>query len=335
MNKLWDWVVNTRPLTMKTVSQHVNIDNLTRWFLAVLFCATRDAYQGPGQFLDQRKETGGWFWVNWDMDQSFRSWDLDSYQDPLERVGEGRRGRNPAEPRSVILTHLIAEDAEFREYFKRAVQKAPTTSLTDAFLQERHQHDLDQATQLRVPNLDSRIEAQPVSGTATGVFSLDDGVMCEHLPSQRVTLSAPANIALIIDGERVANGYEGFYFPDLAMVVDVADEHRDRLVGWRVNGRLVPGVKPLSFTPDQPTRIEAVLSGSSNQSTLAANALVPAEPQPGRRGFRFDPGRDPKRPPSGVIFPQAHRGWVVSQVTRGVIPRSAREYRRESVSRSR
>ena len=95
MNKLWDWVLHTRPLTMDAVAQHVNIDNLTRWFLAVAFSATRDAYQGPGQFLDQTKSTGGWFWVNWDMDQSFRSWDLDSYLYLLERVGEGRRGRNP------------------------------------------------------------------------------------------------------------------------------------------------------------------------------------------------------------------------------------------------
>ena len=52
---------------------------------------------------------------------------------------------------------------------------------------------------------------------------------------------------------------EGFYFPDLAMVVDVADEHRDRLAGWRLNGRLIPGAKPLTFTADRPTRIEAVI----------------------------------------------------------------------------
>ena len=48
--------------------------------------------------------------MNWDMDQSFRDWNLDSYQYLLERVAEERRGRNPAEPRSVILSQLIAED---------------------------------------------------------------------------------------------------------------------------------------------------------------------------------------------------------------------------------
>jgi spore coat protein CotH len=55
MNKLWEWVRTTRPLTMANVSQHVNIDNVTRWFLAVAFTATRDAYQGPGQFLDRTR----------------------------------------------------------------------------------------------------------------------------------------------------------------------------------------------------------------------------------------------------------------------------------------
>jgi hypothetical protein len=51
-------------------AEHVNIENLTRWFVAAAFSATRDAYQGPGQFLDTTKPNG-WFWVNWDMDQAF------------------------------------------------------------------------------------------------------------------------------------------------------------------------------------------------------------------------------------------------------------------------
>ena len=76
------------------------------------------------------------------MDQSFRDWNLDSYQYLLERVAEGRRGRNPAEPRSVILSQLIAEDPEYRDYLKRVVQKALNHQLTDAFLMERYEHYL-------------------------------------------------------------------------------------------------------------------------------------------------------------------------------------------------
>ena len=47
MDKLWEWVLHTRPLTMRAASQHVNIENLTRWFLAVAFCAHARRVSGP------------------------------------------------------------------------------------------------------------------------------------------------------------------------------------------------------------------------------------------------------------------------------------------------
>ena len=179
MNKLWEWVRTTRPLTMANVSQHVNIDNITRWFLAVAFTATRDAYQGPGQFLDRTKASGGWFWVNWDMDQSFRNWNLDSYQYLLERIDEERRGRNPAEPRSVILSELIADDPQYRDYLKRVVQKALNHQLTQAFLMERYEHYLTTATQLAgsQPRLPS--PPQAVSRAAAGFLQADERAVAQ------------------------------------------------------------------------------------------------------------------------------------------------------------
>jgi hypothetical protein len=117
MERLRDRVDATRPMTLDALRAMIDMDNLTTWFLSVAFCATRDAYQGPGQFLDESLDRGGWFWVTWDLDQSFRDWDLDSFQYLLERVGERPRGRRESEPRGVILTTLIAEDAAFRAYF--------------------------------------------------------------------------------------------------------------------------------------------------------------------------------------------------------------------------
>jgi formylglycine-generating enzyme required for sulfatase activity len=279
MNKLWDWVRRTRPLTMKNVSQHVDIDNLTRWFLAVAICATRDAYQGPGQFLDRTKQSGGWFWVNWDMDQSFRNWDLDSYQYLLERVAEERRGRNPAEPRSVILSQLIANDPEYREYLKRAVQKLLNHQITDAFLQERYTYYLDTATQLRVENLTYLRRLRRFIENRRAFFRLTTEQWLNSPPSQPVTLSAPPDISLVIEGERVSNGYRGLYFPDLETVVDVAKEHRAALSGWRVNGRLVSGAAPLKFKADRATSIEAVFSTATEQPAPAPEMAAKA-PQP-------------------------------------------------------
>ena len=272
---------------MANVSQHVNIDNLTRWFLAVAFSATRDAYQGPGQFLDRTKTTGGWFWVNWDMDQSFRDWNLDSYQYLLERVGEGRRGRNPAEPRSVILTQLIAEDPQYREYFKRVVQKALNHQLTQAFLQERYEHYLTTATQLRVPPARLPAAAAAVSRTAPRLLQTDERAVAEltHRAS-RSTVTAPANVD--VDHRRRTREERlsrDCTFPDLEMTVDVADEHRPGFTGWRVNGRLIPGRAPLKFKAEQATQIEAVFDNRSPAPAVGAPRQT-SRRQPLRRRLR-------------------------------------------------
>ena len=289
MNKLWDWVMATQSLSMKKVSEQINIDNLTRWFLAVAFCATRDAYQGPGQFLDQTRQTGGWFWVNWDMDQSFRDWNLDSYQYLLERVGEQRRGRNRAEPRAMVLTQLIAEDAEYRAYFKRVVQKMLNHEVTESFLQERYKYYAETAAQLKVPHTDYLTRLGSFLERRRAFFRLITEQWLNSQPSQPVTLVAPEHVALIIDGERVRTGYRGLYFPDLETAVDVAPENRDGFAGWRVNGQVSRETGRLTFVADQPTRIEALFGTSASPPAAHATPAALPTPPPARVVWRRIP----------------------------------------------
>jgi formylglycine-generating enzyme len=280
MDKLWDWLLRTRPLTLQTVSQRVNVDNLTRWFLAVAFCATRDAYQGPGQFLDETKREGGWFWVNWDMDQSFRSWDLDSYQYLFERVGEGRRGRNRAEPRAFLLTHLIAEDAEYREYFKRTVQRILNHYVTDAFLMERYEYYLDTATSLRVPDLGYLSRLKDFLARRRAFFWLTTEQWLNTAPSQIVSIIAPPDVDITIEGERVAGGYQGRYFPDVELTVEVPERDRKGFSGWRVNGRLVQRSPSLQLMPDRPMRVEALFNHSPGPLPGSVEESPPSAPPP-------------------------------------------------------
>jgi len=139
-DELWQWVSSTRPLRMADVARVVDVPNLTRWFLAVAFCATRDAYQGPGQFKDLTRREAPWFWVAWDMDTSFRRADADSYTSLLEPVGGPRRGRNPAEPRAVLVTGLLEDDPAYREYFAAEVDRLLNDRVTPAFLRRRLEH---------------------------------------------------------------------------------------------------------------------------------------------------------------------------------------------------
>ena len=274
MDRLFEWVRTTRPLTLERVAKHVNIDNLTKWFVAVAFSATRDAYQGPGQFLDHTKPTGGWFWVNWDMDQSFRDWNLDSYQYLLNRVDEGRRGRNPADPRALILSHLVAEDAAYRDVLKRIVQKALNHQLTNAFLMERYNHYVDTATQFEIPRLNYLPQLRRFLERRRNFFRLLSEQWLNTAPSQRVTVVAPAGVEVVIEGEPVTNGYQGLYFPDVELTADIGEEHRQRFSEWRINGRSRPGSGALRFKADRATRLEAVF----HHAPAAADAPADVPP---------------------------------------------------------
>ncbi len=290
MDELFEWVRTTRPLTMANVAAHVNVDNLTRWFVAVAFSATRDAYQGPGQFLDHTKQTGRWFWVNWDMDQSLRDWNHDSYQYLLDRVAEGRRGRNPAEPRAIILSNLIAEDGAYRDFLKRIVQKALNHQLTDAFLMERYEHYLQTATQFQIPRLNYLPHLRQFLQRRRNFFRLTSEQWLNSPPSQRLTVVAPPGVELMIDGERVKGGYQGLYFPDVELTADIGADHREGFSEWRINGRSRPGAGALKFKVDQATRLEAVFHNTPAAEMSAAAPLAAAKPVvPARLEWRVIP----------------------------------------------
>jgi formylglycine-generating enzyme required for sulfatase activity len=278
MNELFEWVQTTRPLTMANVATQVNIDNLTRWFVAVAFTATRDAYQGPGQFLDHTKPAGGWFWVSWDMDQSFRDWNLDSYQYLLNRVEEGRRGRNPAEPRAVILSHLIAEDPAYRDFLKRIVQRALNHQLTDAFLMERYEHYVNTATQFEIPRLNYLPPLRQFLQRRRNFFRLISEQWLNTPPSQRVTIVAPQGVNVIVEGERVKDGYQGLYFPDVELTADIAEEHRQGFTEWRINGVPRSGTGALKFKADRAIQLEAVFRSAPRGGVPAAVVSGDAKP---------------------------------------------------------
>ena len=109
LDRLWSEVQNLTPLRMRTIAPLVDIDNLTRWFIAMVFCGTLDAYQGPGQFYQPERTPAPWFWVTWDMDHSFQLEALDSFAGLLEAPGQ-RPGRRANEPRPRILTTLLRDD---------------------------------------------------------------------------------------------------------------------------------------------------------------------------------------------------------------------------------
>ncbi len=48
LNQLWRDVLAVKPLRMREVAKLLDLDNMTRWYIAAIFSDNRDAYQGPG-----------------------------------------------------------------------------------------------------------------------------------------------------------------------------------------------------------------------------------------------------------------------------------------------
>jgi formylglycine-generating enzyme required for sulfatase activity len=268
LDKLWTWASRTRPLTMNVVAREVDVENLTRWFLAIAFSSTADSYQWPGQFLDPTRKEGRWFWVNWDMDRSFRDWDQDMYAALLERIEEPRRGALPTHPRGTIFVHhLLTDDGGYREYFKRLVQRVMNHRVTEAFLQERYRHYRDVAAELGVEHdkylrpLRHFLERRPA------FFRRLTEQWLNSPPSQTLTVDAPRGVSVSVDSESVSRGYRGLYFPDLDITVDLPEGDRKRLTGWRINGRLVDPTPRLTLKVDRPTHIEALFDPPHTVST--------------------------------------------------------------------
>jgi hypothetical protein len=251
----WRWQREHPTLSIADVEQVVDLDNLTNWFLSVLFCATTDAFQGV-MLRDETASPPRWFWVNWDMDHSFmdlyeqasQPWEHDTFATLLTK----------RELRSGLVTRLLEEDPRFAVRFKQALGDALNHRLTPRFLMERFDHYGRIAQGLHVPDQDYlpilaeflRRRAEVLRRQAP-----------EYLPqgqSQHVTLIAPEGATFEIDGTPWGVAYQGWYFDDTAVRITVTGSWRDRFAHWVVNGQLLTGAGPdLSRKISEDLRIEA------------------------------------------------------------------------------
>jgi hypothetical protein len=276
-NELWGWTSRTRPLSMATVAAKVDLDSLTRWFLSVAFSATGDAFQGPGQFLDLSTDPPRWFWVNWDMDGSFRLASADSYRDLLNRVDEGKRGRNPAEPRATLLTHLFAEDEAFRAYYKRLVMTALNHQLTPQFLERRFNYYRRASERLGVEDARYLRGLKEFLDERPAVFwKLTEQWL--NTPSHPIVIVAPPGEAIAIDGISATDGFSGRSFADVELELQATVNDGARFKEWRVNGELRGREPVLRLTLTGPSAVEAVFEGRAAGN---ARPRLPApEPRP-------------------------------------------------------
>ena len=255
-----------RPLRMASVGHLVDLDNLTRWFIATVFCATNDAYQGPGQFRDPMRESSQWFWVNWDMDQSFRQPEQDTFGYLLSRTGRPR-GRRPNEPRPRILVALLDDDPQYRAYFQRVWTDVMNHVLTPAFLDERFEHYRAEAERLDLKDLAYQVPLKEfLQRRPTAVWKIATDWLRTGPPVACRILGAHG--AVLIDGRRVTPGWQGAYFPGMRVTLSVPPELTASFSHWVVNGAEVQGLT-LALDATAPLDIEPIwVSGAAVPQTF-------------------------------------------------------------------
>ena len=231
---LRNWGTTTTPFSMPIVAETVDLDNLTRWAISILFCGTTDIWQGT-LARDRRTPGARWFWVNWDMDHSFMDlydrapvpWEIDSFARLLRRP----------DARSRIIGRLLELDPNYRAHFAQAVASTLNHRLTPAFLAERLSHYRILAAAYGIHDREFVDVIERYFAERPRVVRALVQKYLKAGPVLETRIRIPDGVALQIDGHRTAGVYEGRYFSGSPLTVAVPDAHRSMFLGWRLNGR--------------------------------------------------------------------------------------------------
>ena len=223
--------------TMAEASAWIDVENLTRWLVSVLFCATTDPFQAV-RFRDRTGPDSRWFWVNWDMDHSFmdlyrqadRPWRHDTFRTTL--------GRRAFESR--IVTRLLEDDPAYRRHLADAVLDALNYRLTPAFLDERYSYyrQIVESSYSQFPDreyldvLDQFLTSRPAHLRELLVRHVDIP------PLHRLRLGGSPGVSVRINGHTVDSGFSGWYVAGTEIRIELA-RPGEGFSHWTVNDRTV------------------------------------------------------------------------------------------------
>ena len=241
------------PLTMEAAGRIVDIESLTRWFIAAVFSDTANPFQAE-LFRDETQPGTKWFWVTWDLDRSFMGWD-EQTTDPWFHDTFAAILHQPA-LQSEIVTRLIAEAPAYREYLVRTVVEALNHRVTTEFLRERLAHYQALTSEYRLEELEYLDQLQwflvlrPPEVRAMLTRHLDAG------EAFRVRVELPEGIEVDVDGYRKSGDFYGWYFNETEVALALASR-RTGFSHWLVDGVPVH-TNDLRHVVESDTTIRAV-----------------------------------------------------------------------------
>jgi hypothetical protein len=255
--RLRHWAVNTEPFTMEAVSARVDLQNLTRWVISILFCGATDIWQGT-LARDRRAPNEQWFWVAWDLDHSFMDlyqrasvpWEIDTFSSLLGKP----------DARSRIFGRLLEKDARYRDYFVQRVTDALNHLITPGFLSERVNHYRMIAGVYRLADQEFLEGAERFLTERPAEVRRLVQEYAGAGPVFTVRVRSSSKAPLKVDGYPTDGSYEGRYFLNSRLSIEVPAGARSRFLGWTVNG-VAAGAEPaLTLSVTAPLEITARFS---------------------------------------------------------------------------
>jgi hypothetical protein len=257
LSELYDWSRSSRaPLSMAEVDEKVNLRQLTDWFISILYSGTTDAFQGMIARDRAGKDTR-WFWVNWDMDQSFMDyysqapvpWELDTF------TGRGASiTTRDRDVRAVIFNRLRLESPEYRRYFLSRLVQVLNHELTPGYLDGVIGRYERTAVDFGIQDLSIFATLRNYVANRPAVLRSQMNTYLASGPSYRLTVEGPASLGLMVDDQKIGNRYSGWYFTDTPARIEIGNPALAAQAIWLINGKV--------SSPGEPYK-EIKLSGET------------------------------------------------------------------------
>ena len=253
------WVENSVSLTAAEVARRVDLDNLTRWILAMSFCATGDFFQGS-LVLDQSVPQGRWLWIAWDMDLSFGLTRPGPQRWRRDLIGGKLMTGYSTDLRAVLFRNLVAGDPGYRQFFISTYDEVMNHRLTPEFVDERFAYYADMAKAFKARDLDFLDELRAFLDHREPFLQEQ---LRQHLGAGKrhhVQVLAGGR-ELGIDGHLTRTPWAGNYFDGTEIELRAPGEDEGRLSHWLVDGtrRVAGPVFREPISSDQT--VQAVFDG--------------------------------------------------------------------------
>jgi len=274
--KRWARDLN-REMTIEEAGKRVDLDNLSRQIIAIVFLGTSDWRQGAA-VLDLNRSDAKWIWINWDMNHSIRDcrsewgWLEGFTREPWEQEGfelilAGKKWyvRNAKvrslriwDVRSILFARLIKESPEYCDYFVRLMMDIMNHRLTADFFKpliERYKrlaisYGFGREAYTRI---EKYVQNRPIflRKQIQQLFGKGKCCLCD--------VEGPHGIQYEIDGYAEKAGYQGWYFEGDKLTVKILDFPQGIFSHWEVNGKKIEDPN-LEYTVSIKTRIKPVFN---------------------------------------------------------------------------